>query len=87
MIPRLQAEESLRFAYVQRIATGAGGIVASQNKKLMQSAWDEYQRLMKGLNAQMTGTVGQEVDAHGNIIARSGRELRQWLFDEGGIHA
>ena len=85
MVPRLQAEETLRAAWVQRIAGGAGGVVSATHQKTAQAALDEYQSMVKGLQAQISGTVGQEVDGHGRPILRSAREIRQWFMVQGGL--
>lgn len=87
MIPRLQAEESLLAAYVHRVATAAGSYVAAQSRKAVQTATDEYERMAAALHAQMTGTVGEHVDARGRTVLRSSTELRAWLLKEGGLQA
>lgn len=85
MIPRLQAEEMMRSAHVQRIAGSAAGWVSSQSKKAVDAASREYERIMRGLQAQATGTAGREVDAQGRPILRTAAAIRKWFFDEGGL--
>ncbi len=85
MVPRLQAEEALRQAWVTRIAGAAAGIVSATHQKSAQSALDDYQRMVAGLQAQINGTAGQEVDGHGRPILRSANDIRTWFMVEGGI--
>lgn len=86
MVPRLQAEESLRQAWVTRIAGAAAGIVSATHQKTAQAALDQYNQMVAGLQAQINGTAGQEIDAHGRPILRSANDIRKWFAVEGNLH-
>lgn len=61
----------------------AGAKFGKGDVKNAKRALNQYEQMLRGLNARATGTVGKQYDAQGRAIAQSLHEVRDWMVQIG----
>lgn len=80
---RYNASEMLQLADViyHAVAAGVAAAGASWSKKAGKAATDSYSNMLRALSVRAQGRVGVTHDVHGNPIAQSLAEVRDWLVE------